>query len=495
MTEQSQTIKINFCECCKYQAKTKFNFNKHLATKKHIKNSNTEPLTGPICVELKIKKEKKLKPVMVEMETQTDACDEEQCVDVIELENKNMILEEENNELRNELKEKCEEFEAENQELKDENARLLKIIAELNAKNNQEIVDEMKRDIDGYLFDIKEKDEEIEELKMQLKIKNEMNDDISAITECTEFTECKTECKSECVDEIIELKKLKIPPRKSKKELEMEKKIRELENENKDLKHENIKINISNYENSPSNSRKNSRKNRKSSDGIVRKSEIQEMCNNANINPYIKNYCEKNFDNTIITRKILKSVDLFSYSKNSDKIYFEIFKNIIDEIPDDKKPFVCIDSKRKLYSYYDEVAEKWKTTNKSENMNDFEKYLKYIFSYINNSLMQALLNTKDLDNKAFKENYQKNKDTVFGREDKDNFFNELCMLMYCNLFDSSCEKSFMKHALVLCSKIKAIKEKKKSKKHKKSKRYESDSESDSESESESDSEDEYEYDD
>ena len=486
MTDQIEITKKHFCKCCQYQTDKKCNYDKHLLTKKHATKSNVEPITGQICVELKIKKEKKIKPVMIEMETQTDNQNEELCDNVIiELENKTMILEEENNELRNELKEKHEEFEIENKKLRDENEKLLRIIDELNMKNNQEIVEEMKQDINGYLFDIKEKDEEIEELKKQLKIKNEANDEISAITECSEFTECE----SEHIDKIVELKKLKFPPRKSKRELEMEKKIRELENENKDLKHENIKINISNYDDISSDRKKSSKKNKRNTDGIIRKNEIQEMCNNVNINPYIKNYCEKNFDNTIITRKILKSVDLFSYNKNSDKIYFEIFKNVIDEIPDDKKPFACIDSRRKLYSYYDETSEKWKITNKSENMNEFEKYLKYIFSYINNSLMQSLLNTKDLDNKAFKENYQKNKDTVFGREDKDNFFNELCMLTYCNLFDTSCENSFMKHILVVCSKIKVRKDKKKSKKHKKSRKYES------ESESESESEDECEYDD
>ena len=512
MTEQSQTIKINFCECCKYQAKTKFNFNKHLATKKHIKNSNTEPLTGPICVELKIKKEKKLKPVMVEMETQTDACDEEQCVDVIELENKNMILEEENNELRNELKEKCEEFEA-------ENTRLLKIIAELNAKNNQEIVDEMKRDIDGYLFDIKEKDEEIEELKKQLEEKNEnleqsirlviepkvelekietefideTNEEISVITEYSNHIECKTEI----IDEpIVEIKKMKIPQKKSKRELEMEKKIRELENVNKNLKSENIELQVSSYTNNSPNGKKKNNKNNRNNDDIITKNEIRDMCDDVNINTCIKNYCEKNYNNEIITHKVLKYVDTVSYSKNSDKLYYRIFNNIMDNIPDERKPFVCVDVKRKIFNYYDETSKKWKLTNNNTNKDEFEKYLKYIFSYINKSLIQSLLNTKELSNKVFKEVYDRDKKLIFGDSDEHNLIGKFTMLLYCNLFDTADTESvkiaeaFMKHALVLCSGIRI--EKKKSKNNKKSRRYESESDETEEEETE---EDEYEYDD
>lgn len=525
MTEINKITKKHFCECCQYQTDKKYNFDKHLTSKKHIKKSTTEMIDSPICIELKIKKDKKLKPVMVEMETQTDVCDEEPCNDIIELENKNMILEEENNDLRNELKDKCEEFEIENKKLKCENEKMLKTIDELNAKNNQEIIEEMKRDINGYLFDIKEKDEEIIELKKKLEDKSEkLEQNIEMIIETKQVdepvvhvkkmkfsprkiatesnnveseneqieSESTLESETEINDESsVQIKKMKFPPKKSKRELEMEKKIRELEIVNKNLKNENIELQVSSYSDENSHKSKKNKKIIKNDSDIITRSEIREICNDINVNTCIKNYCEKNYNNEIVTHKILKFVDICAYNKNSDKLYFSIFNNIMDSIPYERKPFLCVDSKRKIFNYYDEVSKKWKLTNNRSNEIEFEEYLKYVFSCINKSLIKSLLNTKELPNEVFKEIYDRDKKTIFGNSGEYNLIGNFTMLLYCDLFDTSNVESakvadaFMKHVLVICSNVKA--KKNKSKKHKKPKKYESDDSDDSD-ESDNDSE-------
>lgn len=510
-----------FCECCNYEAKKKFNYIKHLNTKKHARNFNTEPIDGIVKVELKIKKEKKVKPIMKEMETQTDF--EIEVIDteieanelVIELENKNAFLEDENCELNNELKEKNNELKEKTEkieEIMDENIKLNDIINELNNNDDKKIIEELNKDVAGYLFDIKEKDDEIIELKKLLKIKQEIidnqeeeinrkNTELEPKPELEQEQECKSETKScdeydnemyefKCASEdsiILNKQELSHQPKlidfskvKSKKMIE------KLEMEIKNLKNENIKIQMETYDNSSSSEK--CKKNKKRNMNVITRTEIKEMCSDININPYLKNYCEKNYDNKIITRKILKSIDLCSYEKNSDKMYLKIFENVMNDIPDNKKPFLCIDAKRHLYNYYDENSETWKMTNKSENMQNFKKYLTCIISDINKSLTQSLLNTKELDDKVFKEIYQKKKDLVFGEEDIHNRLNEFALKFCCNLFDDELKDRFVMHLFVICNKFKD----RKCKKSMKKKYYESESDESESDKSESD-DDEIEY--
>jgi hypothetical protein len=209
-----------FCECCQYQAKRKYHFDKHLLTKKHARKMNGEE---SVSTEPKIKRTRKSKKNVSEMSTQTDSDIEtfvsditfsdselsienieitkiemsvqtdEVIVDNSELENKYIILEEEceylkdnielikqeiydaNEEEKYELKNEIENLKNVIKELENENEKLNQKIDNLCNEDNGKIIEELKQDIKGYLCDIDEKDNEIYELKEQVRqMKNEI---------------------------------------------------------------------------------------------------------------------------------------------------------------------------------------------------------------------------------------------------------------------------------------------------------------------------------
>ena len=471
-TEIKENTKIHFCECCQYQTVKKYNYSKHLLTKKHVKKS-TEPLTEPLCIELKIKKQKNVKPLMVEMSTQTDSetetvvCGFDESDDlVIELENKNYELENKIDELTYELKEKNDEI-----------------------KNLVVSIEKQECDIQ---IDIETKNELIIELKGQIQdLKEEFEEKIKAKDLIIQRLS-----KQENI-EIIKQPIENVKPSKLKKIVHENNYLTE-ENYNNLLKEnelltndcirleeelENIKLKIVeedvkviNNERKELPIKKSSQK-QKSSSSKNPMEIYKELCSNPKFNNKITNHSviDRCNGNSIATTKVLKSIRGEDYSEKPTSLYKNIMSEIIDEMKSKDIKFIkCVDTKRKVFKIHD--GNEWKKCNDRE----FDNIIVALTSYINSSIQCCIANTSNLDDLEFKKLYGIQKDLYHDSEKgtKQSIF----LSTFNPIYDESI--NYMKTIKVLCSSLFKIENKNRSNKRRSNKSYDSDSDNENNSDSE-----------
>ena len=525
--EVEEVAKNYFCECCQYQAKTKYNFERHLLSKKHVKKSNGEETSS--IEEPKIKRTRRTKKIMsaemetqtdsdeetifsdftieylsesinnVESSTQTDFIDDENISDMYDIESKNSLLEDEVNELKYELEDKIKENEQmeckyiekiNNLEIKTQN-EINEVISEKHLLSDR--IQDLEEENEKKDKTIKELMEIIDNLKQsKSNIKMIIEDELTTeskqiLTEENEATYAVENEETYNVEKNI-IKKIDFIENEYLTEENYNKILDEnrmlmndnekLEEENESLKlqlaHKDINVNAESLK--TESIKKSNKKSNKKNDTQNPMNIYKQLCHNPLCNDMIINNStiDRCNGNAIKTTQILKSVNLDSYSENPADMYKKIFKSIIKEMKSKNIDFIkCIDTKRKKFEIYD--GSEWKKYDSQE----FENVILNLIGGINSSIINCITNTSNLDDYEFKKIYKITKELY---HDCDKGTKQSIILATFNpIYDDKC--NYIKVIKILCSEIFKMK-----KSNKKKSKYQDDSDSDSDN-SDSDSDD------
>jgi hypothetical protein len=503
-SEIKENAKNYFCECCQYQTHKKYNFDKHLLTKKHARKMNGEE---SVSSEPKIKRTRKTNKCMSDMSTQTEDVEsiisdittddtsefessvEVKCIEMstqtddipseneIELENKNATLEDEVYELKYEIERKNEEienvtisisnkYEAQIDKLKEENEyKTIKIESLMETINNLRL-------------NINELMDENEQIKRQT------NDNVLPV-KC-ENVISNTNIGKKTIQKIISNENDYLTEQNYNKLLEEIKLLENIclkyEDEIEKLK---LKIVDKDIENNNNNEVKLTTTKKITKQPVNNNGEnpmniYKELCNSPKCNDKIMNHSiiDRCNGNVISTTKILKSVNMNDYSDKSTILYKTIFTNIIEEMKAKNIRFIkCVDRKRKIFKVFD--GTEWKKYSDKE----FDKFVINLMYHINSGMLNCMTNTLNLDESEFKKHYNITKEHYLDCDKGSKV--QISMAIFNPMYDD--DINYMKTIKSLCCDLFKIENNKKSNKKRSNRRYDSDNSDDS-SDDESDEE-------
>jgi hypothetical protein len=452
-SEIKENAKNYFCECCQYQTYKKYNFDKHLLTKKHARKMNGEE---SVSSEPKIKRTRKTNKCMSDISTQTEEVEsiisdittddtsefelsvEVKCIEMstqtddipseneIELENKNATLEDEVYELKYEIEQKNEEienitisisnkYEAQIDKLKEENEyKTIKIESLMETINNLRL----------NINELMDENEQLKQQKCEVSIaQNEIK--CTIIDDNTNQSKSKSKLKNNLtLSKIIDENKNEENDKEIKnKEFEMLKEQVEKQNKELERSNENIKqlTNILLNGNEPSKKNKNSSKdhsdgnnnvklrvdrdvnNYRDTKNMMDLNQFRRLCKNPNFNKYIRYYNHLDIDGNEQNVLLLNNMDILEQGSDTDKysektyeneIYLDCLIDLFKSVNYRHIPFICTNIKNLIFKVFDFEKKEWILL---KNKNEFANYIKIYVNILSGFLLKATNNMTNND--------------------------------------------------------------------------------------------------
>lgn len=485
MTDIKEIAKNYFCESCQYQTKRKDHHLKHLLSKKHIKNTQEhKPEDEEEYKEIHFTRRRKNKTVIevsspIEMSTQTDCetieistqTDCDSCCETIEselnveLENKNMDLEEEIQELKYCLTEKNDEIHEinanyQNKLIEIENKKMYEINKVVEEKHLlSDKIQELEEENESKDNKIKEMNKIILALKQQLKQTEIMRIDepvkiifepiVEPIVEPTQIClgsderpviKPITNVKSK---KIIEIKKV-IEYKPSEIELKLIKENEKLKNElEEEEKHKQnlIKQNLQNLKTKKNKSPKNydddceilradrDINNYRDTNNLLDIFKFKKLSRNHAYNKYVRYYNYMNSDgeetNVLLPANTVmleygraKNVENTVYSPrgNQNEIYMDIFDKLFSSVNYRHIPIICINKRLNKFKVFDFEINQWIDANNEKKIIDYiTPYIDVLYSTLFESIKNLRMNN-DVNDMVIKDMFDESSKEIYLRD-------------------------------------------------------------------------------
>jgi len=416
-----------FCNCCQYRATKKSNYERHLLSEKHLKKSQVEDATEEKEIHFprkpKIVKVDEVKESIsrCEISTQTDfEIETDDSEAIIELENKNISLEDEVYELKYQLKEK-------NEEIKQLIINQQKYIEKLEEDKVRQIeqVNEEKYSLCDRIQELEEeselKDKKIKELNELTQTKQKCNIEMTIEPEPEREPELKPESKPivECKPskKKISISKVEIV-QPTENELKLMRELDELRNqvvkshsETSQPKQMNKSINKKkspkNYdsENEGIKADRPERPDRdinnyRDTDNLMNIFKFKKLCRNSDYNRFIRYYTYIN-ENDVETSILLPN-DMALLEKGSEsekftergyqnEIYMIMINELLSHVNYRHIPIICINKKNRKFKVFDFELKEWIDVYNERQLID---YLEDYINILSSTLSEAVTNLR-----------------------------------------------------------------------------------------------------